>query len=366
MIRWEGCDLPPNRRLGRISGWEVGSIKPSSVALHCLFFSVAQGSYSQNRLVCGFLKATASVPCICQSQGSFMCTEAACGCHSRPRVPRVLAGVPRGRCSSGGQGRAPGLARAALICRPQQRRVRCVPQIRAAMAIPAEPLGAAPSLQQTSNLEMSGQGGGLRPGALPSPIPVSFLGPRLCGRHRAPPRGSSGRAGRRARTALGAAPGQPRGAGQGFPPALRVATGELRAGMSRESPGSAGSAVPGRAPRGRGRAVALGLPLALGPGPGPGPAPAPRPPRRPRDTATPARSGPSARSSPAAGRAEPARPRPPSPPRGLCRAGRAALRTREPLQGPAGLALTRRSVGMAREQPQARSRHWGYGATSWG
>lgn len=147
MIRWESCEMPPNRRLGRISGWEVGSIKPSAVALHRLFIPVAQGSYSQNGLVGGFLKATASVPCICQSQGSFMCTDAACGCHCWPRVPRVLAGVPRGRCSSGGQGRAPGLARAELICRPQHRRAPCVPQIRAAMATPAEPLGAAPSLQ---------------------------------------------------------------------------------------------------------------------------------------------------------------------------------------------------------------------------
>lgn len=117
-----------------------------------------------------------------------MCTEAACGCHCGPRVPRVLAGVPRDRCISSGQGRTPGLARAELICRPQHRRALCVPQIRALMAIPAEPLGAAPSLQKASNFEMAGQAGGLRPGALLSPIFISFLGPRLCGRHRTLPR----------------------------------------------------------------------------------------------------------------------------------------------------------------------------------
>ena len=30
MIRCESCDMPPNRRLGRISGWEAESIKTGS------------------------------------------------------------------------------------------------------------------------------------------------------------------------------------------------------------------------------------------------------------------------------------------------------------------------------------------------
>lgn len=237
MLRWEGCDLPPNRRLGRISGWEVGSIKPSSVALHRL-------SYSQKRLVCGFLKATASVPCICQSRGSFMCTEATCGCRCWPRVPRVLAGIPRGRCSSGGQGRAAGLARAELIWSPQPRRVPCVPQIRAATAIPGEPPALLRPYNRRQIWRCLGRAGGCGPRFSHPRSQSHFLGPVCARTVREEPR--QGRTGTTHR---------PRGCPGGVPPALRLAAGELRAGNVREAPGmsgkrrecpgSAGSAGPG-------------------------------------------------------------------------------------------------------------------------
>lgn len=327
MIRWEGCDLPPNPRLGRISGWEVGSIKPSSVALRPL-------SYSQNRLVCGFLKATASVPCICQSRGSFMCTEATCGCRCWPRVPRVLAGILRGRCSSGGQGRA-GLARAELIWSTQPRRAPCVPQIRAAMAVPAEPPALLRPYNRRQIWRCLGRAGGCGPRFSDPRSPSRSLGP-VCART-APGGAAAGPAGHHAPPS-----GLPR---EG--PAGPAASGGRAAG--REAPGSAGNAreapgAPARAGPAGGR-LRSGSPWRS--------APAPLRPRDPRTPRNPARSGLSPRRQ--LRRLGPRRhPRPAD-------CDRPAPRT---LQGPAGLSLRRRSAGMAQKQPQAGSRQCGNKAGS--